>query len=255
MNTSFEQGRMNRCFSWKIRFHCIDISLSVAWRCPLFLHYSSTSLVNRTNETIALILRQNLVLSNNKMPFYSPISLSTKYSSIHDQKIHENKYKQFLQTLSNNRNTNKNLIDEKTMCSRKQIYSNENYFIQRQINQQSRQDKRKREYERIQKENLRFTQKLINAKAYLNRSQQQIFFDKHCQLRQRLQYYSQHQSLPRITTKPISQKTNKSTSNPPPPPPSNIINWNPSVSKKIHFKSRSSISTSESSLSAFFHLK
>lgn len=72
----------------------------------------------------------------------------------------------------------------------KKSYSyNREYLFQRQWNLQSREDRRKVEYERIQKENLKFSQKLINAKAFLDRREQEIFFQKHCELKQRIQRY------------------------------------------------------------------
>jgi hypothetical protein len=121
------------------------------------------------------------------MPFHLCNSLSTKYSSIENQKIHEYEYKKYLKTLQINKNSINS--SEQKIAKNQQIYFNNNYLFQRQINLQYRQDKRKREYERIQKENLKFSQKLINAKAFLNRYEQQVFFDKHCQLKQRLQHY------------------------------------------------------------------
>jgi len=121
------------------------------------------------------------------MPFHLCNSLSTKYSSIENQKIHEYEYKKYLKTLQINKNSINS--SEQKISKNRQIYFNNNYLFQRQINLQYRQDKRKREYERIQKENLKFSQKLINAKAFLNRYEQQVFFDKHCQLKQRLQHY------------------------------------------------------------------
>ncbi|UJR25260.1 hypothetical protein I4U23_006612 [Adineta vaga] len=60
---------------------------------------------------------------------------------------------------------------------------------------QSRQDRRKLEYERIQKENYKFSEKLINAKAFLNRHEQKLFFDKHCELKQRLQRIPTNNSI------------------------------------------------------------
>jgi hypothetical protein len=77
--------------------------------------------------------------------------------------------------------TKKNL--EQTFCY------NKNYLFQRQMSSQYRQDKRRFEYERIQQENLKFSQRLINAKAFFNRYEHQLFFDKHCKLKQRLQRY------------------------------------------------------------------
>jgi L-rhamnose mutarotase len=98
-------------------------------------------------------------------------------STIEYQKLHEYEYKKFLKTLQTNNNNNSiNTSEEKL-------------FKNRQINLQYRQNKRKLEYERIQKENLKFSQKLINAKTSFNRSEQQLSFDKHCQLKQRLQRY------------------------------------------------------------------
>ncbi|CAF1343572.1 unnamed protein product [Adineta steineri] len=82
------------------------------------------------------------------------------------------------------------------LCNSSYVYEknheksmNNNYIFQRQLNLQSRENKRKIEYERIQKENVKFSQKLINAKPFHNRYEQQIFFDKHCQIKQRLQRY------------------------------------------------------------------
>ncbi len=125
--------------------------------------------------------RQILFL-NQLMPFHLCNSFSTKYSSIENQKIHEYEYKKYLKTLQIN-------SSEQKIFKNNQIYFNNNYLFQRQINLQYRQDKRKRDYERIQKENLKFSQRLINAKAFLNRYEQQVFFDKHCQIKQRLQHY------------------------------------------------------------------
>ncbi|CAF3920681.1 unnamed protein product [Adineta steineri] len=83
------------------------------------------------------------------------------------------------------------------LCNSSYVYEknheksmNNNYIFQRQLNLQSRENKRKIEYERIQKENVKFSQKLINAKPFHNRYEQQIFFDKHCQIKQRLQHIS-----------------------------------------------------------------
>jgi hypothetical protein len=121
------------------------------------------------------------------MPFHLSNSSPTKYSSIEYQKLHEYEYKKFLKTLQiNNHSIN---LTEQNLLKHQQRYSNNNYLFQRQINLQYRQDKRKHEYERIQKENFKFSQRLINAKPFLNRYEQQIFFDKHCQLKQRLQHY------------------------------------------------------------------
>jgi hypothetical protein len=111
------------------------------------------------------------------MPFHLSNSISTKYSSIENQKIHEYEYKKFLKTLQIN------------SFEQKFFKHINNYLFQRQINLQYRQDKRKNEYERIEKENFKFSQRLINAKAFLNRYEQEEFFNKHCKLKQRLQHY------------------------------------------------------------------
>ena len=178
------------------------------------------------------------------MSFHLINSSSIKYSSIESQKIHEYEYKKFLQTLPRN---NSNTFEQKLF--------NNNYFNQRQINQQYRQNKRKHEYERIEKENFKFSQRLMNAKACLNRYEQQTFFDKHCQIKQRLQHYPPNQTSInhlKITNKPIdssffiysdNSKSHKSREkdlllprlmkpNPPPSklllPSPNIIDWNKS---------------------------
>jgi len=117
-----------------------------------------------------------------------------KYSSFEHQKHHEYEYKQFLQTLQINKN---NSSKQQLLNNRQKCY-NKNYLFQRQINLQSRQDKRKVEYERIEKENFKFSQRLINAKAFLNQYEQKRFFEKHCQLKQRLQRYP---NLIRMNTK------------------------------------------------------
>lgn len=118
------------------------------------------------------------------MPFHPSNSLSIKYSSIENQKIHEYEYKKFLKTLENSIKSSK----EKFLKNQQTNFNN-NYLLQRQTNLQYRQNKRKHDYERIQKENLKFTRKLINAKAFLNRYEQERFFNKHCKLKQRLQHY------------------------------------------------------------------
>jgi hypothetical protein len=111
------------------------------------------------------------------MPFHLYNCPTIKYSSIEYQRLHEREYKKFLKTLQTNNNNNSINVSE------------EKVFKNRQINVQYRQNKRKIEYERIQKENLKFSQKLINAKTFFNRYEQQLSFDKHCQLKQRLQRY------------------------------------------------------------------
>jgi hypothetical protein len=147
------------------------------------------------------------------MPFHLISSLPSKYSSIESQKHHEYEYKKFLKTLPR---TN----SESKLFKHREIYFNNNYLTQRQINLQYRQDKRKHEYERIQKENWRFSQRLINAKASLNRNEQQTFFEKHWKLKQRLQHYpdftqnpsffisNDHRKLPRLIkpSPPISNR-------------------------------------------------
>jgi hypothetical protein len=112
------------------------------------------------------------------MPFHLINSSSSKYSSIEFQKFHEYEYKKFLKTLP-----------EQNLLKHRKIDLNNNYLNQRQIHLQYRQNKRKYEYERIQKENLRFSQRLMNAKAFLNRDEQEKFFEKHWKLKQRLQHY------------------------------------------------------------------
>ncbi len=122
------------------------------------------------------------------MPFHLSNSLSTKYSSIKNQKLHEYEYKKFLKTLQINNQNSRNLSEEKFFKHQK-IYFNNNYLFQRQINLQYRQNQRKYEYESIQKENFKFSQRLMNAKTFFNHYEQKIFFDKHCKLKQRLQHY------------------------------------------------------------------
>ncbi|CAF0731175.1 unnamed protein product [Rotaria sp. Silwood1] len=123
------------------------------------------------------------------MPFRICNSLTTTYSSLEYQKIHEYEYKKFLKTLQMNKTNPMNMLKEKLSKKNHQLYYNNNYLFERQSNLQYRQDKRKILYEHIQKENLKFSQKLINAKAFLNRYEQKLFFDKHCKLKQQLQRY------------------------------------------------------------------
>ncbi|CAF2723348.1 unnamed protein product [Rotaria sp. Silwood2] len=124
------------------------------------------------------------------MPFHICSSLATKYSSLEYQKIHEHEYQKFLKTLQINKTNLMNISKEKLYKKNHSLcYYNNNYLFQRQINLQYRQDKRKILYEHIQKENLKFSQKLINAKAFLNRYEQKSFFDKHCKIKQQLQRY------------------------------------------------------------------
>lgn len=61
---------------------------------------------------------------------------------------------------------------------------------QRQVFLQSYEDRRRLECERIEKENVRFSRRLINAKASLTRDEQRTFFEKHCKLKQRLRRHS-----------------------------------------------------------------
>ena len=136
----------------------------VASHCPLLMQMP---FYVASKQNIFFHLRQNFFL-HSIMPFHPANILSTKYSSIESQKLHEDKYKNFLKTLPINRNST--LTEQKLLGQHRQIYFNQNYLSQRQFDLQSRQDKRKREYERIQKENLKFSQRLINAKAFLNRS-------------------------------------------------------------------------------------
>lgn len=120
------------------------------------------------------------------MPFcFSHSSSSSKYSSIEQQKLRENEYKKFLNTLP----IIHQYSSERKLAKPRQMNANRNYFLQRQNQLQYRQEKRKHEYERIEKENIRFSQRLINAKSSFNRSEQEVFFDKHCKLKQRLQHY------------------------------------------------------------------
>ena len=63
------------------------------------------------------------------------------------------------------------------------------YMIQLQRYLHYRQEKRRLEHERIQKENLRFSQKLINARSSVSRVEHQVFYQKHCQLRRHLQQF------------------------------------------------------------------
>ncbi|CAF3335202.1 unnamed protein product [Rotaria socialis] len=124
------------------------------------------------------------------MPFHISNALSTKYSSLQYQKIHEYEYKNFLKTLEkNNSNTTNNIYEDKLYRRNPQSCYNNYYLFQRQSNLQYRQDQRKLVYERIQKENVQFSQKLINAKSFLNRNEQKTSFDKHCKLKQQLQRY------------------------------------------------------------------
>ncbi|CAF1001844.1 unnamed protein product [Rotaria sordida] len=126
------------------------------------------------------------------MPFHICPSFTTKYSLLEYQKIHEYEYKKFLKTLQINKINSINISKEKLFKKNYQLYynnNNNNYLFQRQINLQYRQNKRKILYEHIQKENLKFSQKLINAKTCLNRYEQKLFFDKHCKLKQQLQRY------------------------------------------------------------------
>lgn len=125
------------------------------------------------------------------MPFYlnCALLLSQNYSSLEYQKLHEYEYKKFLKTLKECRTNSMNRSEQKSVERNHSLFYNKNYLSQRQINLQYREDQRKLVYDRIQKENLKFSQKLINAKSFLNRNEQKRFFDKHSQLKQQFQRY------------------------------------------------------------------
>ena len=142
-------------------------------------HHSSSSSAPNSSPFIIL---QSI------MPFYlfhsSPPS--SKYSFIEQQQIHENEYKKFLNTLPSIHQQSSN----RNFAKARQISREKSSCLQRQNQLKYRQDKRKHEYERIERENLRFSQRLINAKSFFDRSEQEAFFERHCKLKQRLQHYS-----------------------------------------------------------------
>ncbi|CAF0816540.1 unnamed protein product [Adineta steineri] len=153
------------------------------------------------------------------------------------------------------------------LCNSSYVYAknyeksmNNNYIFQRQLNLQSRENKRKIEYERIQKENVKFSQKLINAKPFHNRYEQQIFFDKHCQIKQHLKRYPNLNRIQRkvpYSTKvlpPITENTDlltkiPNTSNTEIDSFINIIEQSPSLSIKNMSSSQTSSSILVSNLS------
>ena len=140
------------------------------------------SLVSRTDSPPAKFFT---FIIQTIMPFCFSHSSSSKYSSIEQQKRRENEYKKFLNTLP----VIHQYSPERKLDKPQQMNANRNYFLQRRSQFQYRQEKRKHEYERIEKENIRFSQRLINAKSSFNRSEQDAFFDRHCKLKQRLQHY------------------------------------------------------------------
>jgi hypothetical protein len=152
------------------------------------------------------------------MPFHLINSSPTKYSSIESQKRHEYEYKKFLKSLNHN---------SSEQIKYRPIDLNNNYLIQRQINLQYQ---RKHEYERIQNENFKFSQRLMNAKAFLNRHEQQIFFDKHCKLKQRLQHYP---DLTQNQTKKLTPMNHLKIINKPIDSSFFIYNDNPKSQKKL----------------------
>ena len=122
---------------------------------------------------------------------------NAKHSSLDHRRHHEREYRTFLRALPSARQHRATVPEQRSWRHRPLICHNDDYLFQRQMCVQYRENRRRLEYERIQKENLRFSQKLIEAKPSLDRADHELFFLKHCKLKQRLQRHSEPISVQR----------------------------------------------------------
>ena len=122
---------------------------------------------------------------------------NVQHSSLDHCRHDECENKAFLTTLPCAGQYRATIAEQRSLRHRPMICYNETYLVQRQMCEQHLKNRRRVEYERIQKENLRFSQKLIAAKPSLDRSDHELFFLKHRALKQRLQRFSEPISVQR----------------------------------------------------------
>ncbi|CAF1352898.1 unnamed protein product [Didymodactylos carnosus] len=138
------------------------------------------------------------------MPFGILNPLDYKKHSLEFQQLHEREYHKFIQRLNlqrNNFNCRECSREKKStwnlsIVERQRSHHNHlvdcyniDYYKLRHLQLQNRNDQRRFEYERIQKANFEFGQRLIQVKGHFSRKEHDDHWQRHCDMKKRLQKY------------------------------------------------------------------